>query len=268
MRVVILASSSAGNAILVEARNTAVLIDAGLSARELERRLFEVGRRPQDLAALVLTHEHGDHVRGAGAFARRWRVPTWATAGTLAACADRFDGSEERRCLTPGTALRLGDLVLEAWPTVHDAAEPVALVVEDPASDRRIGVATDLGRPTQAVRAALARCQGLVLEANHDEELLRRSPYPPSVQQRIAGPFGHLSNDAAADLLRDLAGAQLHWVALAHLSERANDPDRAFEAARRALAQRRWNGQLAVVPPRRCVEAPRWRDTATQLSLW
>lgn len=268
MRVVVLASSSAGNALLVEARGTAILLDAGLSARELARRLEDVGLAPKTLAAIVVTHEHTDHVRGAGAFARRWRVPVYATPGTLAACAAHFDGTEERRPLSVGRAQAIGDLVLHPWSTVHDAAEPVALVVEDPVSGLRVGVATDLGRATRGVRAALATCDGLVLEANHDEELLRRSPYPPAVQQRIAGPYGHLSNDAAADVLRELATARLRWVILAHLSERANDPDRARETALRALRGRRWSGTLVVAPPRERLEAPPLSAGAVQLALW
>ncbi len=261
MRVACLASGSAGNALLVEAAGERLLVDCGLSGRALARRLAAVGREPADLTGLVLTHEHGDHVRGAAEVALALGVPVYGTAGTLgrvvaqAARVERAladdDGpwappattGRERarlaalgRPLVAGEAARAGGVTLHPVALFHDAVEPVAYVLE--ADGIRIGVATDLGRPTPAVTAALARVDLLALEFNHDAAMLAAGPYHPTVKRRVAGDRGHLSNAQAAEVLAAVAHPGLRAVWLAHVSRVNNTPARALEAARGALERR------------------------------
>lgn len=246
MIVTILGSGSSGNSILVEADGTRLLIDAGFSGRDLERRLDMVGREPASIDAIFVTHEHGDHTRGIGVFARRWGTPLFLSRRTRSACASLLHGTETVRDYACATPVAIGSLVVEPFLTVHDAADPFAVTVTDTTSRQKLGVATDLGRPTVAVRHALQNCDVLVLEANHDEILLRESDYPWSVKQRIASSHGHLSNRAAADLATEVMHSSLATVVLAHLSERANEPDLAREVVGERLESIGFRGDLQV----------------------
>jgi phosphoribosyl 1,2-cyclic phosphodiesterase len=248
MRVTVLGSGSAGNATLVEAGAARILIDAGFSGRDLERRLIMVDVDPATLSAIVITHDHGDHTRGMGVLARRFHVPLYLTPRTHAACASLLDGTELVRMYGSTAPFTLGALEVRPFLTVHDAADPVAITVRSTQSGARLGIATDLGRPTAAVRAELAGCHMLVLEANHDDALLWSGPYPWSVKQRIASSHGHLSNRAAAELARELFHPGLSRVVLAHLSEHCNHAELAREAVAAALARRRYRGSLCVAP--------------------
>lgn len=251
MQVTVLGSGSRGNAVLVETDGARLLVDAGFSARDLERRLAEVGVDPAALTALLVTHDHGDHTRGMGVCARRWRIPLYLTPPTLAACRGLLDGSEEVRRYTSAAEVEIGGLVVTPFLTTHDAVDPVAVTVTERSSGEKLGIATDLGRATAPVRHALHGCDVLVLESNHDEILLRESPYPWSVKARIGGSHGHLSNRAAAELAGELHHAGLAAVVLAHLSEAANDPTLALETVGAALERRRYVGSLAVAPQSR-----------------
>ncbi|MBR9990731.1 MAG: MBL fold metallo-hydrolase, partial [Gemmatimonadetes bacterium] len=204
MRVSVLGSGSAGNATLVEAGDVRLLIDAGFSGRDLERRLCAIDVDPASVSAIVITHDHGDHTRGMGVLARRLGLPLYLTARTRTACAAMLNGTETVRPYSSTAPFRIGPLEVRPFLTVHDAADPVAVTVRDVDTGARLGIATDLGRPTAAVRAELAGCHMLVLEANHDDSLLWSGPYPWSVKQRIASSHGHLSNRAAAELAREL----------------------------------------------------------------
>jgi phosphoribosyl 1,2-cyclic phosphodiesterase len=248
MRVTVLGSGSAGNATLVEAGDIRILIDAGFTGRDLERRLCAVDVDPATLAAIVITHDHGDHTRGMGILARRLRLPLYLTPRTHAACAPLLNGTETVRTYGSTAPFRLGALEVRPFLTVHDAADPVAVTVRDVDSGAKLGIATDLGRPTAAVRAELAGCHMLVLEANHDDALLWSGPYPWSVKQRIASSHGHLSNRAAAALARELFHTGLSNVVLAHLSEHCNNGDLAKHAVGAALARMRYRGKLSVAP--------------------
>lgn len=248
MRVTVLGSGSAGNATLVEAGGARILVDAGFSGRDLERRMVEVGVEPRALDAVVITHDHGDHTRGMGVLARRFGLPLYLTARTRSACASLLEGREEIRGYRSSETFRIGALEVRPFLTVHDAADPIAVTVTDTASGARLGIATDLGRPTAAVRAELAACNMLVLEANHDDAMLWNGPYPWSVKQRIASSHGHLSNRAAAGLACELHHVGLANVVLAHLSEHCNDADLALAAVGRALARLRYRGRLSVAP--------------------
>jgi phosphoribosyl 1,2-cyclic phosphodiesterase len=225
VRVTVLGSGSRGNAILLESGADAILIDAGFSGREVEERLARVGREPSSLLGIVVTHEHGDHVRGVGVLARRHGTPVHLTEGTLAHSPRIFQGGESLSFYRPGHPFEVGPFRVEPFLTVHDAVDPVAVAVLDLPSRLRVGVATDMGRPTAGVRHALADCHLLVLEANHDERLLREASYPWSVKDRIASSHGHLSNEDAARFAAELLHAELGAIVLAHLSSEANTPE-------------------------------------------
>lgn len=246
MNVTILGSGSSGNATLVESGDTRLLVDAGFSGRDLERRLAAVEVDPASITALLITHDHGDHTRGMGVLARRWRIPLLLTEPTRRACARLLDGSEAVRGYDAADGFAIDELWIEPFLTVHDAVDPIAVTITERATGEKLGIATDLGRPTATVRHALRGCDLLILESNHDEILLRESPYPWSVKTRIGGSHGHLSNRAAAELALELYHDGLGAVVLAHLSEKANDPELAREVVGIALERRRYDGPVLV----------------------
>jgi phosphoribosyl 1,2-cyclic phosphodiesterase len=248
MRVIVLGSGSAGNATLVESGDARILVDAGFSGRDLERRLCAAEVDPASISAIVITHDHGDHTRGMGVLARRFALPLYMTRRTHSVCASLLNGTEDVRTYSSTQPFTLGTLEVRPFLTVHDAADPVAVTVRDTESGARLGIATDLGRPTAAVRAELAGCNMLVLEANHDDALLWSGPYPWSVKQRIASSHGHLSNRAAGELARELFHAGLRTIVLAHLSEHCNHRELAKEAVGAALSRVRFRGSLSVAP--------------------
>ncbi|MGH7504777.1 MAG: MBL fold metallo-hydrolase [Longimicrobiales bacterium] len=254
MKVSVLGSGSEGNATLVEADGVALLVDAGFSGRDLENRLLEVGVGTGALAAILITHDHADHTRGMGVLARRFGVPLYLTRRTAVACGRLLDGSEQVREYATAARFRIGPFEVEPFLTVHDAVDPVAVTVRHVETGTRMGVATDLGRPTAAVRAALAGCHMLVLEANHDDALLWSGPYPWSVKQRIASSHGHLSNRAAAALARELFHPGLVAIVLAHLSRHCNDAGLARAAVARAMDRIGYRGPLTVAPQDRPLE--------------
>jgi phosphoribosyl 1,2-cyclic phosphodiesterase len=244
MRLFVLGSGSRGNCFAVEADGMALLLDAGFSAREIERRAEAAGLELGRVGAIALTHEHGDHASGAPRLARRLGVPVLTAPGTWARLVRRMRQAAHRDIGLQGP-LELGPFRVRACPTSHDAAEPLAIAVRI-ADGTGVGVAYDLGRPTAAVRYLLRDLTALVLEANHDEVALRTSGYPPVVQRRIAGSAGHLSNRAAADLLAELHHPGLSVVVLAHLSQRCNSADDARAAVAPALRRVGFTGSLHV----------------------
>jgi phosphoribosyl 1,2-cyclic phosphodiesterase len=237
----------------VESDGVRLLVDAGFSGRDLERRLAAVEVEPSSITALLVTHDHSDHTRGMGVAARRWGLPLYITDKTRTVCRSLLDGSEEVRAYSSAAEVEIGGLVVTPFLTVHDAADPVAVTVTERATGEKLGIATDLGRATAPVRHALQGCDILVLESNHDEILLRESPYPWSVKARIGGSHGHLSNRAAAELVRELHHDGLCAVILAHLSEQANDPGLAHDTVGEALG-RRYRGTLQVATQERPLE--------------
>ena len=239
-----LGSGSRGNALLVEAGGDALLVDAGFSFRDLGRRLAAAGCEPGAVRAIALTHEHGDHTRGVARAAAAWRVPVCASPGTITALGDTLAGLETVP-LPASRPVPCGGFRLTAFPTAHDAADPAVLVVAD-GEGRRLGVAYDVGSPTAALTLACRDLDGLVLETNHDEVMLRASGYPPSVRARIAGRGGHLSNRQAAALAAEVAHEGLAVLVLAHLSDRCNTPALARAAVADALAATRFRGALLV----------------------
>jgi phosphoribosyl 1,2-cyclic phosphodiesterase len=270
VRVTVLGSGSGGNALLVESGDERLLVDAGFSGRDLERRLDAAGVPPRSISGLLITHDHRDHTLGMGIFARRWGVPLYLTEPTRQACRRLLDGTERVRGYRAAHPFAIGPLRIHPFLTVHDAVDPVAVTITENATGARLGIATDLGRPTAAVRHALSGCHLLVLEANHDEILLRDSPYPWAVKQRIASSHGHLSNRAAGELAVEVWNPALSRVILAHLSERANSPELAAETVGRALARRRFGGVVEVASqsqPLAPVEVGAPAGAGLQLSL-
>jgi phosphoribosyl 1,2-cyclic phosphodiesterase len=257
---------------LVHAGNTHVLVDAGFSARDVARRLEILGVAPERIQGIVVTHDHGDHTRGIGVFARRHGTPLYLTERTHEACASLFRGGEDVREYRAGRAFLIGDVRVEPFLTVHDAADPVGVALVDECTGLRLGVATDLGRPTAQIRHALQACDLLILEANHDEVLLAGSPYPWSVKRRIGSSHGHLSNQAAARFAVELLHPRLAGIVLAHLSNECNRPDLALEVVGTALERAGWKGYLEVARQDRPsawldVEELRYRLGPIQLSL-
>lgn len=248
MRVWVLGSGSAGNAVLVESGDTRVLIDAGFPVRELAARLAAIGVSGESIESVIVTHEHTDHVRGVCAAARRWKWRVYASSGTLAGypllrgtCAHAF---------AAGDALELGDLTVQTVRTPHDGTEPVAVLATARASGIRAGIVYDLGHVPPSYHRLFERLDLLVLESNHDEGMLRAGPYPPVVQARIAGAFGHLSNRRSGMFARECVHAGLAQLVLAHLSERCNQPEIALASMREAVRGSRFRGTLSAASQR------------------
>lgn len=232
IRFASLGSGSAGNALLVESDATCLMVDCGFGQRETLRRLARLGRCPEDLTGILVTHEHGDHVGGVFPFARRHGIPVWLSHGTFAAC-ESVAGGVDVRIVDSHRRFHVDALEIQPYPVPHDAREPIQFVFSD--GSRRLGLLTDAGEITQHIRDVLSGVDALVLECNHDADLLAASNYPVSLQRRIAGRLGHLENSVAADLLRGIDCSRLQHLVAAHLSESNNRPDLARQVLARAL---------------------------------
>ncbi len=221
---------------VVEVGATRVLLDCGFGVKETVSRLARVGLAAEDLAGIVVTHEHGDHSDGVFPLARRFGIPVWLTHGTLAVLLDA-DEAAAAGCrvnfLESGRDCAIGGVQVQPYTVPHDAREPVQFVLGDGA--RRVGVLTDTGCGTAHIEATLSGCDALVLECNHDLDMLLQGDYPPALKARVAGRFGHLDNLASAALLAALDRSRLKHVIAAHLSQKNNTPRRAREALARAL---------------------------------
>ncbi|MEO8134985.1 MAG: MBL fold metallo-hydrolase [Betaproteobacteria bacterium] len=230
MRFCCLGSGSEGNGLVVESGSTRILVDCGFGLADTVARLARCGIEPESLSAVLVTHEHADHVGGVPRFAARFDLPVWLTYGTLAALNGRLLPVRRIHAFDSHEAFLVGDIEIAPFPVPHDAREPVQYVFGD--GVRRLGLLTDLGMSTPQVVASLSGCDALVLECNHDPDLLANSDYPASLKTRILGRHGHLANDAAADLLRAIDCSRLQHLFAAHLSHQNNRP----ELARGALA--------------------------------
>lgn len=233
LRFLLLGSGSSGNAALLYSGDTKILVDAGFSYRQLAARAALRGASLDGLDAVFVTHEHGDHVRGLGVLSRKTGVPLYMTHGTRAALPAALGALGPVHCFEAGASVRVGGMTIQSYSTSHDAADPVSYVVQ--CGGVRVGFANDLGHGSQLVRARLAGCHALVLESNYCPVLLGRSPYPPSVRQRIQSRLGHLSNEDMSALLRGLMHQALRTVVLFHISENSNTPGRVRQLAMEAL---------------------------------
>lgn len=227
MRFACLGSGSRGNATLVEAGGTRLLVDCGFSAQALVTRLAELDVTPDSLDAVLVTHEHGDHIRGVPVLTRRFGLPVWMTSGTCSAAGCReLDGLRIFTCHDGGFSI--GDFRVEPYAVPHDAREPSQFVFRS--GDLSLGLLTDIGNITAHVRERLEEVDALILECNHDPAMLASGPYPPSLQRRVGGDYGHLSNKQAAELLGQLDQGRLRHLLAAHISEKNNHADKAREA--------------------------------------
>ncbi len=264
MKLAVLGTGSRGNAVALTAGDTTLLIDAGFGRAALRARAERVGVDVDQLTAVLVTHEHTDHASGAVAITSEVGCPLYATAGTLRALASSLDGTDARTFEPDGTAI--GRIHVHAARTRHDAAEPVAVRLTDAGSGFRLGIAYDLGSATPRLLRLLTGVHCLMLEANHDEGMLRSGPYPASVRQRIAGTRGHLSNWQAARTAADLCHDELETVVLMHISQRCNRPEIAREAVGAALQARGYRGQLFVAEQDTALRVPvRTRQLALEL---
>jgi len=230
MRFASLGSGSEGNGLLVESAGTRILADCGFGLADTVARLARLGVAAESIDAILVTHEHDDHVGGVARFARKFKTPVWLTYGTLQASITSLSGIDNVRVFDCAKKFAIDAIEVEPYTVPHDAREPSQFVFSD--GDRRLGLLTDAGSQTPHMVAVLDNLDAIVLECNHDAELLQNSSYPERLKQRIGGRFGHLSNAAAADLLASLGRGRLRHVIAAHLSQKNNTP----ELARAALA--------------------------------
>jgi phosphoribosyl 1,2-cyclic phosphodiesterase len=226
MRFSVLASGSGGNACYIETDHSRILIDAGLSCRELIRRLEILEVKPVHLNALVITHEHQDHIKAAGPISRRFEIPLYINNSTMQKVKNGMGKIAGHVPFDTGRTIKINDMIIETFTKCHDAADPVGLVISSNGS--RLGIITDVGRSTRLLEDRLKRCSALIIEFNHDEVMLEEGPYPLNLKRRIKGPEGHLSNREAGELLRTILHKDLRHVVLAHLSEKNNHPEKAF----------------------------------------
>jgi phosphoribosyl 1,2-cyclic phosphodiesterase len=240
LRFTSLGSGSAGNALVVECGATRVMMDCGFTLADTCMRLERVGLAASGLAGIVVTHEHDDHIGGVARFAKRHAIPVYLTRGTAQWLPADFPAVLVR-IINPHAGFAIDALSVEPFPVPHDAREPVQYVFSD--GDARLGVATDFGCVTQHVVEKLSGCTALVLECNHDLDMLMTGPYPPTLKHRVAGRFGHLDNHGARDLVRALDRSRLRHVVAAHLSKQNNKPELATAALCEAMGcEREWIG--------------------------
>ncbi|HEN21222.1 MAG TPA: MBL fold metallo-hydrolase [Desulfobacteraceae bacterium] len=251
MKFSVLASGSGGNVCYVEIGGTRVIIDAGLSSRDIERRLEHIGISPMSLDAIIITHEHSDHIKGAGPFSRRFKLPVYINHRTLDIAQKTVGGLPDPVIVRTGDTIKIKELCIETFTKCHDAADPVGLVFShingSCSNGKRIGLITDLGRSTRLVEERLKGCHALIMEFNYDQEMLEQGPYPLFLKRRIKGQDGHLSNQQASGLLETVSHEDLKFVVLAHLSETNNQPEIAYREAADVLNKRGFGGTNILI---------------------
>lgn len=249
MRLTVIGSGSRGNSMVLQYRDETLIVDAGFGARTVLQRIEYCGLDIGKVVGIALTHEHGDHTSGVRSLARKFGCTVYGSTGTLQAISSHLEGIEQKT-LTALKPTAVGRFTITSCSNTHDAAEPISLSIEAP-DKCKIGVAHDIGRATAALKFLLKNTSCLVIESNYDEMMLRLGPYPPSVQQRIAGSAGHLSNRGAGALAAELCHPELEYVVLAHLSERCNSAEAARSTVAAALKKRGFSGSLLVADQKR-----------------
>ena len=236
VRLTILGSGSAGNCAYLETDETRILIDAGFSARQIRQRLATIGRTPENLTGILITHEHSDHVQGLAALCEKLRLPIYCNRATKDAIEYQLQMRLECRLFTTGGSFEIGDISVETFMVPHDAQDPVGFLIRTAGGN--IGFLTDLGHTNKLVIERIRPANVLVLEANHDVRMLQESPHRPwSLKQRILGRHGHLSNEAAADAAEQVISAHLQHLYLGHLSRECNKPDIARSVMEKRLGK-------------------------------
>ncbi len=239
MIAISLQSGSNGNCIYVETEGTKLLFDAGISGVQAEERLAAQGRDIRDVDAVIISHDHADHIRHAGVLQRKYGLPLFVTPATLAAALSHctLGKLKDVRHFRPNDKMRIGDVLVYAIPTPHDGVDGSAFVIE--AGKKRLGILTDLGHVFKDLVSIVATLDAVFLESNYDPEMLAHGPYPAYLKQRIKGPRGHISNSEAAEvLLHASLSNRLQWACLAHLSEQNNHPDVALKTHRKVVAEK------------------------------
>jgi len=229
-----LGSGSEGNALVVQTGQTCVLMDCGFNLTETVARLARLGLQAESLSGILVTHEHGDHIAGVARLARKYSLPVWLTHGTLRAQFKTLGELPNVTEINPHNSFSIGDIAVQPYLVPHDAAEPVQYVFAQ--GTKRLGVLTDVGSSTPHIEQTLSGCAALVLECNHDTELLAKGDYPFSLKQRVGGRFGHLNNEDAAALLARLDNSKLQHIVAAHLSRKNNTPELAAQALSKVLS--------------------------------
>ncbi len=230
MRFTILGSGSKGNATLIQSGLTTVMVDCGFTLKESERRLQRIGVKPTEITAILVTHEHGDHIVGVGPLARKYNIPVHMTRGSWVP--HRMGAISQRTFFCTHTPFAIGDLGVTPFPVPHDAHEACQFTFQR--SGKKLGMLTDAGMITPHIESNLMRCDALILEANHDSQMLRDGPYPPALQARVSGDLGHLSNCQSAALLEKIDTDQLQHLVVAHLSEQNNRQEIVIDTLARA----------------------------------
>ncbi len=241
----VLASGSKGNAILVWTRNTCVILDVGLSLKALSERIEASPVSFDDIEAIVVSHEHNDHIRGVGVLSRRYDIPVYMSEGTARGLPGYVGRLSEKRIFFRNRGFAIGDLNFLPFSVAHDAEDPVGFVIET--NGKRMAVCTDLGVVTKLVRECLKNCNAIIVEANHEVELLMTGPYPWHLKQRIRSRLGHLSNDDCLSLCMNLFHKDLQVVTLAHLSEVNNSPEILNNKLQRLLERPGWSDVKLVI---------------------
>lgn len=253
VRMTILASGSKGNCTVIGTERTRLLVDVGLSCRETFRRMRAMGEQPEQLSGILISHEHSDHVTGLLVTAKKLRIPVYMTAQTRAAWrrqlrAQRLEVPAEMKeeAFEAGRSFQVGDVAVSSFTIPHDAADPVAFTFR--VEGVKLGIVTDLGYMPASVRQHVRGCDVLMIESNHDLEMLRTGPYPWSVKQRVMSRVGHLSNDSLAEFFHTEYDGSAAIVVLAHLSEQNNHPELARRSAEQALGARQslWQNRLLL----------------------
>lgn len=239
-----LASGSRGNSIYISNGETGVLIDAGLSGIEIERRLDSKNISITNIDAIIVSHEHSDHIQGVGVLARRYGLPVYISSETIKTAATQLGAIKAVTHFSCGTEFAIDTLTVRPFSTSHDARDPAGFTIG--CNGKKIGIATDLGIATTLVKTHLKNCCCLVLEANHDIKMLEEGPYPWPVKQRIKGRTGHLSNESSQELLMEVMHDRLSHVILAHLSETNNTPEKALRVIRKQLNLKQINLSVAT----------------------
>jgi len=235
MRFASLGSGSAGNALVVEVNQTRVMLDCGFSIKETSFRLARLNLDPADISGIVITHEHDDHAGGAFKFAAKYNIPVWLTYGTLKMAERYFPNQHDLQLnvIDSHTAIAIADIQLQPYPVPHDAREPIQFTFSD--GGLTLGVLTDVGRSTAHIEDRLSGCHALMLECNHDAEMLKSGPYSWPLKKRVGGDLGHLENSDSANLLSRLDNSKLQHIVAAHLSAKNNTPLLAKSALAKVL---------------------------------
>jgi phosphoribosyl 1,2-cyclic phosphodiesterase len=236
MRFASLGSGSAGNALVVEVNRTRVMLDCGFSIKETEARLARLNLQPEDIAGVVVTHEHDDHAGGAFKFSSKHRIPVWMTYGTLKMATRYFPNNHalQLNVVDSHQAFQIQDIEINPYPVPHDAREPMQCIFSD--GDKRLGVLTDVGKLTPHIETMLTKSDALILECNHDADMLKNGPYAYSLKKRVGGDLGHLENQVSAELLSRLDNNKLQHLIGAHLSAKNNKPELVKQALAKVLA--------------------------------